>query len=235
MSPHADNRLLTYLAWWNVALHLLALVFAAFGMHPGTPAVDLAQRQAYLAASPLGWTLGWGCWGLCAVSQVAFYGEMLRHLPVGGPLPLLAVTIATAGAAIDVSCDTIWITVVPQLAGQGEQARVVFLAFERMALAIGLVVPNTAYVVAVLILTLCLRGRPGLAPFTLAAGYGTFVFGILLSAAGFTPFQDNPFWVNVFAALTGPTILFYCVWVVLVARSFGHPACRPSVLGEKQP
>jgi hypothetical protein len=227
MSARADDRLLTSLAWWNVVVHLLALVFALFGMRPGTAAVDLTQRQAYLAAYPLGWTLGWGCWGLCAVSQIAFYGALLRHLPEGDPLPRLAVTIATAGVAIDVFCDTVWVTVVPQLAGQGEQARFVFLAFERMALAAGLVVPNTFYVIAVLILTLCLRGRPGLAPFTLVAGYGTFGFGILLSATGFTPFQDDRFWVSAFEALTGPTIVCYCVWVVLVARSFQHAEKQP--------
>jgi hypothetical protein len=89
-----------------------------------------------------------------------------------------------------------------------------------MALAVGLVVPNTFYVIAALLLTLCLRGRPGLAPFTLLAGYGVFAFGILLSATGFTPFQENTFWVRLFEILTGPTIACYCLWVVLVARSF---------------
>jgi hypothetical protein len=215
-----DNRLLTYLAWWNVVVHLLALAFALLGMRPGMAGVDLAQRQAYLAAAPPGWTLGWCTWLLGALSQVAFYAELVRHLPERGPLPWLAVTIAAAGAAVDITCDTVWITVVPQLAGQGEQAKYLFLAFERMALAVGLVVPNGFYVSAVLLLTLCLRGRPGLAPFTPAAGYGTFGFGILLSAAGFAPFQDNVFWVHVIEALTGPTIGCYCVWVVLVARSF---------------
>jgi hypothetical protein len=227
MSARADNRVLTSLAWWNAVIHLLALVFALFGMRPGTAAVDLATRQAYLAAYPLGWTLGWGTWLLCALSQVAFYGALLRHLPESSPLPRLAVTIATAGVAVDVLCDTIWITVVPQLAGQGEQAKYVFLAFERMALAVGLVVPNTFYVVAVLILTFCLRGRPGLAPFTLVSGYGTFAFGILLSATGLGPFQDNIFWVNAFEALTGPTIVCYCVWVLLVARSFRAAEKQP--------
>jgi hypothetical protein len=220
MPTPTDNRLLTSLAWWNVAVHVLALVFALFGMRPGTAAVDLANRQAYLAAYPLGWTLGWGTWLICALSQVAFYAELLRHLPDRGPLPFVAVTIAIAGVAVDVFCDTVWITVVPQLAQQGEQAKVAFLAFERMALAVGLVVPNGFYVIAALLLTLCLRGRPGLAPFTLAAGYGTFLFGILLSATGFTPFQENRFCVSLFEALTGPTIGCFCIWVVLVARSF---------------
>src|SRR5262249_31952742 len=123
MSAHADNRLLTSLAWWNVVVHLLALVFALFGMRPGTAAGDLAHRQEYLAAYPLGWTLGWGTWLVCALSQVAFYGALLRHLPESGPFPRLAVTIAVAGVAVDIFCDTVWITVIPQLAQQGEQAK----------------------------------------------------------------------------------------------------------------
>jgi hypothetical protein len=220
MSTPADNRLLSYLAWWNVAVHVLALVFALFGMRPGTPAMALDERQAYLATYPPGWTLGWGVWLICALSQVAFYAELLRHLPESGPLPGLAVTIAVAGVAVDVFCDTVWITVVPQLARQGEQARFVFLAFERTAMSAGLVVANGFYVIAALILTLCLRDRPGLAPFTLASGYGIFLFGMLLTATGFTPIQENRFCVFLFEALTGPTIGCYCVWVVLVARSF---------------
>lgn len=213
MTAVPANRLLMHLAWWNVLVHLAALVFALYGMRPGSPAVPLDERRAYLAEHPLGWSLGWGAWMLCAGLQVAFYAALTQHLPTRLPAAFLAVALASAGAAVDLTCDVMWITVIPTLAAGGEAATPVFLALERFGLAVGLVVANGLYCIATLILTLCLRGRSGVGWPTLWAGYGVFGFGMLLSAAGFT----GVVWQ--LEALTGPTILLFCAWVVLVARS----------------
>lgn len=214
-----STRLLMHLAWWNVVVHLVALLFALFGMRPGTSAFPLEERLAYLAHAPLGWSLGWGVWMLCAGLQVGFYAVLTRHLRDRFEAAWLAVTVATAGAAIDLTCDAIWITVIPALAARGTVAVVVFLAVERAALAGGLIVANGLYCIATLILTLCLRGRPGVTWPLLAAGYGVFGFGMLLSAAGFTGVAWHA------EAATGPTILCFCAWVVLVAHALRFAAC----------
>ena len=60
------------LAWTNVATHLAALALTALAIRPGTPAVPPAERAAYLASHPLGWTLGWVAWMACALALVAF-------------------------------------------------------------------------------------------------------------------------------------------------------------------
>jgi hypothetical protein len=67
------KRALTLLAWTNVIAHAIALVFAALGMRPGSPLVELPERTAHLARFPAGWSLGWTTWMLCAMVLVAFF------------------------------------------------------------------------------------------------------------------------------------------------------------------
>jgi hypothetical protein len=207
-----DHRQLTHLAWWNVALHVLALVLAVVGMRPGSPGFDLETRRAYLAAFPLAWSLGWGLWMLCALLQIAFYAVLVRHLPEHADVARLAVTLACAGMAIDLSCDTIFIAVLPHFATGGPENVPVFLALEKLTESVSLIVANSLYVFACSLLTLCLRDRAGGAPLVTAAGVGVLIFGLLLSAAGFAGS-----WLAELA--TAPTILCYCAWVLLAARS----------------
>jgi hypothetical protein len=208
----SDQRLLTHLAWWNVALHVLGLILALVGMRPGSPAFDLETRRTYLAAFPLAWSLGWGTWMLCALLQISFYAVLARHLPEHADMARLAVTLACAGMAIDLSCDTIFLAVLPYFAGGGPENVPVFLALEKLTQSVSLVVANGLYVFACFLLTLCLRDRPGPASFAIAAGWGVLVFGLLLSAAGFVGS-----WLAELA--TGPTIVCYCAWVLLATRA----------------
>jgi hypothetical protein len=217
----SGNRLLTYLAWANVIVHVIALALAVLGMRPGSPAVDLEARRAYLAGGPLTWSLGWGSWMICTVLLVAFCAELARHLPGHPDAARLAVTLACAGAAVDLFCDSLFITVLPAAAAGGKETEALFLALERLGEAGGLIVANGLYTVAVLILVLCLRRRPGLAPLTTEAGAGVVVFGLLLSAAGFTGVAWHA------EVLTVATIGCFCVWVVLVARSFAPAGKNP--------
>src|SRR5689334_3304241 len=95
-------------AWLSVGLHALGLAFAQLGMRPGTPLVAVAERRAFLAAAPLGWSLGWGVWMLCALSLLLFYALLVERIaPRSGRL---ALALVTAGVAVDLLCDAAQLT-----------------------------------------------------------------------------------------------------------------------------
>jgi hypothetical protein len=200
------------LAWVNVAIHGLALVLAFVGMRPGSPLVDLPQRMHYLAGFPLAWSIGWGTWMLCTLALIAFFVALAPRLAGPPAMANLAVLLAAAGGGIDLFCDVLYITVLPQLASLGPPAKDLFLMVERAALAGGLVVANGLYALGTLLLTLCLR-RPGQPiSWVVGIGYAVFFFGMVLVVAGFL----NDAWL---AALgTGPTIGLFCLWTILAAR-----------------
>jgi hypothetical protein len=203
---------LTILAWVNVGLHLAGLGLAAVGLRPGTPLVPLAERLAYLAGSPPIWAIAWAVWMLCAVALVLFLIATAQRIGDSNGLVRLAVVAAVVGVAFDFWCDAVYIVVFPRLAADPPQ-QALFLAVEQIMGIASLVIANGAYSLAALLLTLGLRGRQGLAPFTIVVGYGVFAFGMLLAAAGFTGVPWHTEWA------TGPTIGLYCIWAVLVARS----------------
>src|SRR5262249_3946456 len=103
------SRALVGLAWLNVLVHVLALILALVGMRPGSPLVELPQRLAYLARSPLGWSLGWGTWMFCTLALIAFFAVLARHLPEHGEVARLAVILAVAGGILDLFCDVVYI------------------------------------------------------------------------------------------------------------------------------
>jgi hypothetical protein len=204
------------LAWVNVAIHVLALVLALVGLRPGSPLVELPERMDYLAGFPLAWSLGWGSWMLCTLALIAFFAVLAHRLPERAATANLAVILAAAGGGIDLFCDVIYITVLPQLATATPPSRELFLMFERVANAGGLVVANGLYALATLLLTLCLRQPGPRMSLVVGTGYGVFGFGMVLVLAGFL----NDAWL---AALgTGPTIGLFCVWTVLAARRIEH-------------
>jgi hypothetical protein len=204
-------RILTLTAWLNVGLHVVGLALAVTGMRPGTPLVPAAERAAYLAGRPLLWSLGWTTWMLCALALVAFLAALARAVPEAGAVMGPVVMLAAAGAAIDLLCDALYITVLPDLARDGPGR--LFLAVERALGVGGVVVANGLYSVAVLLATLALRVRPAAPAFVRALGYATFAAGMLMVAAGFT---GDP---RQLALATGPTILCFMAWTVGVARS----------------
>ena len=105
---------------------------------------------------PLAWSLGWGTWMLCALLQISFYAVLARHLSEHADLARLAVTLACAGMAIDLSCDTIFLAVLPHFAAGGPENVPVFLALEKLTESVSLVVANSLYVFACFLLTLAL-------------------------------------------------------------------------------
>jgi hypothetical protein len=213
-----NPRPLTLLAWLNVVLHVAGLVFALFGMGPGTPLAGFDERVRYLARFPLGWSLGWGTWMLCTLALIAFLAAAARHVPEHPDVARLAIILAAVGGGVDLLCDATYITVLPRIAAAyTPSVELLFLTIERLAMAGGTIVANALYSIGVLLLTLCLRGRKGLLPFTIGLGYAVFGFGMLLTAAGFL---DD---ARYLALATGPTIGSFCLWVLCVARSLDHP------------
>jgi hypothetical protein len=212
--PHfCPPHLLAALAWLNVVLHTAGLVLAAAGMRPGSALVDLADRQTYLASAPVGWSLGWGTWMLCTLALVAFLAAVARRLPGEPATARFAVALASAGGAVDLLCDVVYITVLPLVARGGASGEMLFLTIEQVAFAGGLVVANGLYSVAVLLVTACLHSPPLVTMPVLCLGYAVFLSGMVLAAAGFLSKPLLAEWA------TGPTIGLFCLWTVLVARS----------------
>jgi hypothetical protein len=192
---------------------------AAIGIRPGSPLVPLAERLGYLASRPVGWTFAWVAWILCAVALIAFLAVLTYRLGGQARLAQLGLVIAVVGGAFDLCCDSIYLLVFPMLASWQPPAEALFLTVERVTGIASLVIANGAYSVGILLLTLALRDRPGLARFTIEVGYAVAGFGLLLAAAGFTAVPWHAAWATL------PTIGLFCLWVVLVARSL-EPAGR---------
>jgi hypothetical protein len=212
---------LTLLAWANVSLHVGALALAAVGMRPGSPLVPLPERLAYLARSPLGWTLGWASWMLCAVLLIAFLATVTGRLSERAEVGRLGLTIAVTGAGFDLFCDTIYLVVFPRLASWEPPPEPLFLTVERITGIGSLVIANGAYSVGILLINVALHARRGVGRLTIGVGYAVGLAGLVLAAAGFTGEPAHAEWA------TPPTISLFCVWVVLVTGSLdsgGGPA-----------
>jgi hypothetical protein len=201
-------------AWTSVGLHVAGLVLAVVGMRPGTPLVPAADRVAYLAGRPLAWSLGWTVWMLCALALVAFLAVLAHVVPQASAVLGAAVTLSAAGAAIDLTCDTLFITVLPGLAAAGPTP--LFFAMERALGAGGVVVANGLYSVAILLAAIGLRAAPTVPAAVRGLGYATFAAGMLMVAAGFT---GDPRQLEI---ATGLTILPYLAWTLGVARSLSR-------------
>lgn len=205
-SPHP----LRALAWGNVVLHGAGLVLAWFALRPGSALAPLPERMAYLAGSPPGWIWGWGIWMLCALLLVAFMAVLRGILPAGSALARLALLTTAAGMAVDLLCDIVQIQALPLIAAVGPAETTLFLAAERLAFTGGATVANGLYTTGVLLMTLALRER--IIPLARLAGWGTVVAGYAMAVAGLLPSPE------LLAVSTGPTIGFYSLWTVLVAR-----------------
>jgi hypothetical protein len=215
-----DFRLLSPLAWANVAVHAAGLILAWFGMRPGSVVVPLAERMAYLAGRPPGWTWGWGAWMLCTLLLVAYVAALRLHVPGHSLTAQLALIFTAAGMAVDLLADVVQIQVLPLTAQAGAAGAAIFLAFERLAMTGGATVANGLYTAGVLLMTISLRdllGKPAR-----IAGAATVGAGAVMALAGLLPSPE------LLAAATGPTIGFYSLWTLLVARDIDVRRRRPA-------
>lgn len=213
MEVMVKRDLLWRWGWLNVIVHVIGLFFALFGMRPGTPSVELVERMGYLAGYPWGWIGGWVVWMVCTLVLVGYCATLVTRLERTAIMPQVALMVAGLGGAIDIFCDALLITVMPMLAAQGEVK--LFIAFERMLNAGGLIAANGLYSIAVLLFTLAARARVR-APLAIICGYGVFISGMLMCVAGYT---GNPRHLEI---VTGPTIILFSLWTLLVAHAINH-------------
>ncbi|HLW64541.1 MAG TPA: hypothetical protein VKS79_04415 [Gemmataceae bacterium] len=212
------------LALVNVVVHIVGLLFAAFGMRPGSPLTPFPERMHYLARYPLGWSMGWGVWMVCDFAVVAFIFQAARRLR--SDLALLAVGLVVLGAAFDLACDSVFIAVLPRLAadamlpnrvdvhysvGFGKLYANPFLTIERVTNTISLIIANGLITLSAAVFTLALIQRIDRGRVIAFLGAAILIFGLLLSAAGFMSRPWLTEWV------TGPTIVSFCAWCVVVA------------------
>ncbi|MEA2601507.1 MAG: hypothetical protein QOF89_2499 [Acidobacteriota bacterium] len=206
-SPRPQAGALPALAWANVFFHGAGVVLAWYGMRPGSAVVPLAERMAYLAGRPAGWTWGWGVWMICTFLLVSFMAVLRRRLS-GSSAADLALAFTAAGMAVDLLCDVIQIQALP-LTAAGPNQGALFVVLERIAFTGGASIANGLYTAGVVMMTLCLR-TSGLA--TRFAGWATGISGAVMVLSGLIL---SP---ALLQASTGPTIGFYSLWTVLVAR-----------------
>ena len=210
MSSSRPQGALSSLAWANVALHAAGLGLAWFGIRAGSVAAPLAARMAYLAGRPTGWVWGWGVWMACPLLLVAFMAVLRRRLPAPSPAADLALVCAATGMGADLLCDVIQIQALPLAAAAGPVS--LFLALERIAFTGGATVANGLYTAGIVLMILCLR--PVVSGPARLAGWATGISGAVMVLSGLLL---SP---ALLLASTGPTIGFYCLWTVLVARDF---------------
>jgi hypothetical protein len=187
----------------NVALHVLGLVLAALVLRPGTPAAPLAARASYLAARPLGWTLGWLVWIACAAALATFMVLLARAWPSAWTRAGAGLTLMAAG--IDVACDIAYAWVLPARAASSLAA---FVSFEHRLGLVSLTLANGLYSAGVLLSTL---GLPRADVLARGLGVLTFVGGMALAAAGVT---GDPRHVLVGTAITIPSFM---AWTLAVS------------------
>jgi hypothetical protein len=189
-------------AWLNVVVHAVGLGMA-LKMRPGTPLVPLEERMTFLAAAPLGWQLGWAVWALAALALLAYFVILSEYLD--SPVRRAALACVAAAIAVDLSCDSLQIVLLP-MAAHGQAG--IFLLIERAVGLLGTLIANGLYTLAAVLVTFRLR-RPIdriLGAALGAAGAAMCVGGLL----------DLP---RVIEISTGPTIILYCGWAISLAYS----------------
>lgn len=206
------QRPLWRLSLVNAAMHGIALAAAYFWIQPGSPLVPPEVRLRYLAGSSSTWIAAWATWVASALMMFAFTAALSRRLKHDAGR--VALFIAAAAVALDLSCDAVFIGVFPWLARQPFPAHI-FLTVERVTTVISLGIANTFYSLAVLAQSIALRSEP-VPRGAVVAGILVCAFGLLLSLAGFTGVPWHAQWATV------PTIVGYTIWSLWTAWSLDH-------------
>jgi len=201
---------LQIVGWFNIACHLLGLCLAFFAMSDGTALIPLQERMTFLAEMPLGWSLSWGVWMLCALAFLAFTVVLVDFLPKDDIWARLAYGLVISGVAIDFACDSLQIVVLPQVAALRDEQT--FIIVERCLGVAGTVGANGLYSLAVLLLTVRFHLVVRLTVVPMGLGYATFFFGTGLALAGFTGYPQH------LQIAAGSTILTFAAWTFAMMR-----------------
>jgi len=208
---------LSRLAWLNVVLHVVGLVSAAAFLAPGTPLAPVEQRVRFLAETPGMWRASWFLWILCAAALLAILGRIVAVELAGSELAKIGMMFAVAAIGFDLTCDSIYIAVLPGLAETADHA---FLLVERITGIVSLTVANGLYTVGVVCVSQAIPRERALRG-TRLLGWLVGVFGGWMALAGIV---GDP-WQTAFA--TGPTMAAFCAWTLLAARSLERPETLP--------
>lgn len=100
------------IAWFSAAAHLAAAAAMVLFLRPGLPPFAEEERLAHMGTA---WTLGWLLWHVAAISLVALYAVLALRFK--GILSITAMAAATAGLALDITCEAKYIGILPQLRG----------------------------------------------------------------------------------------------------------------------
>lgn len=103
-------------AWFAAAAHFVAAAAMLLFLREGLPGFPEQQRLEYMSSRPLTWAAGWVLWHVAAISLIALYVALA--LRFRGVLPMTAVAVATAGLALDITCEAKYIGILPHLRGE---------------------------------------------------------------------------------------------------------------------
>lgn len=187
-------------AWFAAAAHLAAAAAMLLFLRPGLPPFAEEQRLAAMAGA--GWTFGWVLWHIAALSLVALYAVLFLRLR--GVLSITALAAATAGLALDISCEAKYIGVLPQLRGE-EFARL----DRELEVLIGYAANGLYTLAFVLLIVAGWRVLPKLAV-ALAGPVAGAGVGLALASL-----QGNARAEMITSAILFPSLI---VWIAVVAR-----------------
>jgi hypothetical protein len=173
-------------------VNLLAAAVLLLVLSPGLTVADLATRAAYVVDFALPWRLGWGIWIAAALTLVAFYGWWGAGVR-NSRLATVAVGIAVAGIACDVTAESLMIGWLPAD----------FEATSRLATILTGGAANGLYTIAGIVLTLITPFRS--ARFR-AWTWAVWVAGLFLSAFSLAG------WTVGIALSTAVLFILFCPW-----------------------
>lgn len=158
-------------------LHAAALLVMALVLRGGTEAEpQLAARMAYVHAHATAWRAGFAVWMLAGMSVVAFYAWWAGWLR-SRKAAATALVFAIAGLACDLSGETLYSALLPQLSADPVR----FDQIQRLGTVLTAVFANGFYTAAGIVLTL---GTPELPPRVRMLAWVVWIAGIVLSVAG---------------------------------------------------
>lgn len=189
-------------------LHLLAGASMALVLRNGLETnPNFQERLTFIVNHNMLWIGAWLTWTAAAIAILNFYIAFSSAHQAGN----LAVLLATAGIAADISAQAIEIGVLPAIAERVISTNVgidLFVSFHRTAVMMSGYVANGLYSLSALILVW--SGRRAYPVWVSSAGIATGCLGIALSAAALANSASGMFWTNV---LLVPCLLFWLAGV----------------------
>jgi hypothetical protein len=187
--------------------NLLASALMLFVLRRGLPPESLDTRSEFVSSHETLWRLGWLSWNVAAVTLIGLLLVLASRLKHEAPfLCALAIVVATAGLAADLSAEAL-------LIGLSKQSPGTFESIQTEALLLTGFVANGLYTLAGILLTVAGRRLLPRALLVLAALVWTA--GLWLAAATLVDSSTGEI------ASTGVLMPSFVIWAVLLGRWFG--------------